>query len=219
MIGYLSGEIIEVNASQILLMIGGVGYVLHVPAHEDYQTLPLKAQKSFFCYTHVREDALEIFGFYTKSEKELFLTLLSVNGVGPKVSLGILSHALRMGVSSFIQAIREGDHQRLTQIQGIGKKTAERIIVELQDTIDKKVSSFTESPSSKRMGYSHEAMLALISLGYKDYEVKSVLEKIAQKVSQKNDIESFTTEQWVREALGALSKHQLSGGRNLSGAL
>ena len=115
-----------------------VGYSVNVPRNSQYELLPNGKVIELFIHTHVREDQLDLYGFATKSEKELFLTLLSVNGIGPKGALSILSGA---DTSQLVQAIIEGDKALLTKLPGVGKKTAERMVLELSDSLRKKMDA------------------------------------------------------------------------------
>lgn len=192
MIGFLRGEILENNDNKLLLLTNGVGYAVSVPQSAEYGGLLPGKNLDLYIYTHVREDALDLFGFSTKLEKDLFLSLLSVNGIGPKVAMGILS---RVESSTLINAILEGDKESLTQIPGIGKKTAERVVLELADPIRKKVEAGILSvaqkthesrSSSSRPTYAGtgvsgvlgDAKAALIGLGYREHEVTGLLNRI-----------------------------------------
>src|SRR4051812_48617089 len=136
MIGYLYGEILENSEGKILIGVGDkansglVGYSVSVPQNSDYSSLTPGQKIAFHIYSHVREDAFDLYGFFSRLEKSLFLILLNVNGIGPKSGLGILSAA---EPSRLIGAILEDDQAFLTHIPGIGKKTAERMVVELRD--------------------------------------------------------------------------------------
>ncbi len=140
MIGYLKGQILEHSDGKMLIGMGDsqgmLGYMISVPQGPAYDVRLPGQIIELFVHTHVREDALDLYGFASKLEKTLFLTLLEVNGIGPKSALGILT---AVNPSSLVQAITLGDQAFLTRIPGIGKKTAERLVVELRDTLKKKV--------------------------------------------------------------------------------
>jgi Holliday junction DNA helicase RuvA subunit len=140
MIGYLSGKILERSDGKILIAMGTpdtgvVGYTVQVPESQGHIGLIAGSSAELFIYTHVREEALDLYGFRTAAEKDLFLTFLSVSGIGPKGALGILSGA---EAGDLVQAILKADKAFLGRIPGIGKKTAERIVLELADKIRKK---------------------------------------------------------------------------------
>lgn len=197
MIGYLQGRILSHSKGNLVLGIGAVdaggiiGYDLSVPQSPTYLELLVGETLSLFVYTHVRENAIDLFGFLSHDERELFLTLMSVNGIGPKAAMGILSHA---EVPMLVRAILAGDKDFLVQIPGIGKKTSERVIVELVDPVRKKVEAgfwrgasdqlFRSGPVGSKKDTDpletvavSEAREALISLGYREYEAAELLKK------------------------------------------
>lgn len=169
MIGSLRGKIIKKNPPQILLEVQGVGYEIETPMSTFYHLTG--DEKEIFLYTHlvVREDAHLLFGFYHERERVLFRHLIKVSGVGPKVALAILSGA---DPDSFIRSILDNDTSSLTRIPGVGKKTAERLVIEMRD----KLSAFGEPnlsvgillPNGEAAGSEiTDAISALVSLGYK----------------------------------------------------
>ena len=202
MIGYLQGEILEHADGKMLVGVGdrssfgAVGYFVSVPQSAAYGAFASGQRIELFIYSHVREDAFDLYGFSSKFEKTLFITLLSVNGIGPKSALGILS-----GVEStqLLDAILQGDQAFLTQVPGIGKKTAERVVVELKDSVRKRVDlglfegigkSRRPSQISQREVHSHtygdkvdsavikDAKDALLSLGYRDQEIHQLFGRV-----------------------------------------
>lgn len=165
---------------------GCVGYSVAVPG--SYSLTPAGGAITLFIYTHVREDALDLYGFATRAEKDLFLALLSVTGIGPKGALGILSGG---APSEIFQAILGRDKDFLTRIPGIGKKTAERVVLELADSLRKKVDAGTlalpagASRKSSASGASafespaiRDATAALVGLGYREADVATLLAKL-----------------------------------------
>lgn len=208
MIGYLQGEILDHSEGKLLLGVGDpnaggrVGYTVSVPQSPPYRGLFPGQKIELFVYTHVREEALDLYGFSTPFEKAVFLTLLTVNGIGPKGALGILTG---MDPAHLLEAILEGDQASLTRAPGIGKKTAERVVVELKDVIQKKFGSSGPSVSSGRSEKSafrshpgiEDAKLALIGLGYREQEVQQVLSKLLDGSQPPLN----RTEDWVRSAL------------------
>ena len=132
MIAHISGKLIQKQPNSVIIDVGGVGYELNVPLSTFYDLGETGANVSLRVHTHVREDALQLFGFRTEAEKKLFLLLNSVSGIGPKLAITVLSG---LSAEDLIQAIRAGNLTRLTAIPGVGKKTAERMLVELKDKV------------------------------------------------------------------------------------
>src|SRR6201984_2239788 len=133
MIGQLRGRLAEKRPNQVLVDVGGVGYVVQVPLSTYAALCDLHAEVTLLIHTHVREDVLALYGFVSSREKHLFEVLISSAGVGPSLALKILSG---MSAEELVPAIRGGDLARLTKIPGVGRKTAERIVVELKDKLD-----------------------------------------------------------------------------------
>ncbi len=160
MIGYLRGIIIERAPGRVVIEVNGVGYEVLMPV-SSFAQLPAGTAElvSLRIYTHVREDALQLFGFFTAQEKQLFEKLISVNGIGPKLGLAILSG---VPADELAQAIRSGDLGRLTAIPGVGKKTAERLVMELRD----KLPAGTEPATAAAIGPDVDVISALMNLGY-----------------------------------------------------
>ncbi|HEY6465200.1 MAG TPA: Holliday junction branch migration protein RuvA, partial [Candidatus Acidoferrales bacterium] len=132
MIGMLRGVLLEKRPNQILVDVGGVGYQVHIPLSTFAGLEPLHREVTLLIHTHLREDALALYGFLTSREKQCFELLISASGVGPSLGLKILSG---MGMDDLVPAIRKGDLAQLVRIPGVGKKTAERIVVELRDKL------------------------------------------------------------------------------------
>jgi Holliday junction DNA helicase RuvA len=165
MIGFLRGLLIQKNPQELLLDVGGVGYRVLVPISTFCRLGDQGALAQLLIHTHVREDQLVLYGFATASELELFEKLISVSGVGPKVALGVLSG---IEVEDLVQAIRANDVARLTRVPGVGKKTSERLILELKDRIASFHAETSEPrpPSPKR----NDLLSALANLGYSSAE-------------------------------------------------
>jgi Holliday junction DNA helicase RuvA len=178
------------------MLVNGVGYSVSVPGSPSYLSVLPGQTTELYIHTHVREDALDLFGFTTRTEKEIFLTLLTVNGVGPKSAMGILT---RVNPDDLIRAVVEGDTDSLTKIPGIGKKTAERVVLELGDKLRKKLEagdfagSKTKltSPSLKggtgalfagiekaKNAVFNDAKEALVGLGYREQDVSALLQRV-----------------------------------------
>ncbi len=165
MIGFLRGLLLHKNPQELILDVGGVGYRVLVPISTFCRLGDQGAQAQLLIHTHVREDQLVLYGFATPAELELFEKLISVSGVGPKVALGVLSG---IEVEDLVQAIRGNDVVRLTRVPGVGKKTAERLILELKDKIAGLHGGTAEpqAPSPKRS----DLLSALANLGYSSAE-------------------------------------------------
>jgi holliday junction DNA helicase RuvA len=163
MIGQLRGRLADKRPNQVLVDVGGVGYVVQIPLSTYAAIGELHTEVTLLIHTHVREDALALYGFLTSREKHFFEMLLSASGVGPSLALKILSG---MNVEELVPAIRGSDLGRLTKIPGVGRKTAERIIVELKDKLDAVVVE-TERPSPPSpAGTEADVISALVNLGY-----------------------------------------------------
>jgi Holliday junction DNA helicase RuvA len=200
MIAHLSGPVFRKTTQSVVIEAGGIGYEVFVPLSTFY-TLPEKDEKvSLHIYTHVREDALLLFGFQTKLEKELFLMLISVSGIGPKLSINILSG---IGPQELLEAIARGDAVRLRAIPGVGKKTAERIALELKERACQLVDHDEMPPlpllEGEEKGLVDDALSALLNLGYSPKAAKLGIEK-ARALTK-----DMTLEGLIREALKVLA--------------
>jgi len=200
MIAYLTGQLFRKTTQSVIIEAGGIGYEVFVPLSTFY-TLPEKDEKvSLHIYNHVREDALLLFGFQTKLEKDLFLMLVSVSGIGPKLSINILSG---IGPQELLGAIASGDTVRLRAIPGVGKKTSERIALELKDRacklLDKEEVALPPALEGEEKGLVDDALSALLNLGYSPKAAKMGIEK-ARLLIQEVNLEGL-----IREALKVLA--------------
>jgi len=163
MIGQLRGRLAEKRPNLVLVDVGGVGYLVQVPLSTYAALGELHTEVTLLIHTHVREDALALFGFVSAREKHFFELLISASGVGPALALKILSG---ISVEELVPAIRGGDLVRLTKIPGVGRKTAERIVVELKDKLEA-VAVETEKPAAASpAGVEADVVSALVNLGY-----------------------------------------------------
>jgi len=197
MIAHLKGLILSQSEDSIILDVGGVGYEIFLSAHTLDKIPSLPSPLSLIIYTVVREDSITLFGFISAREKSLFLRLISVSGIGPKLAMNILS-----GIPSedLIDAIHREDLVRLTAIPGVGKKTAERMIVELKDKLLNLVGAETLSPvRSKKAPMTEDVLSALLNLGYNRGEIEKTFERI--QIHKKKDFEEA-----LRESLQSLAK-------------
>jgi Holliday junction DNA helicase RuvA len=176
MIGQLRGMLMDKRPTQILLDVGGVGYRVHIPLSTFYSLGDLHSEASLLVYTHVREDQLALYGFLTAREKHLFEMLISASGVGPTLALKILSG---MAVEELVPAIRSGDLVQLTRIPGVGRKTAERIVIELRDKLAAldAVAVQPERPAS-RSQLESDVISALLNLGYDRRHIEKALSEV-----------------------------------------
>ena len=194
MIGHLKGRIINKNPPEVLIEVEGIGYEVLCPMSTFYELDNLSEDILLFTHLSIKEDAHTLFGFITKDEKNVFRELIRVNGVGPKVALAILSN---LSVNSLVQCISSEDADLLAKTPGIGKKTALKIIVELQDRLGKLElsGSLVSSKEFKQSSNpnSRQAIEALQSLGFKVKEANKMVSKI--------DDQDLSTEQIIRLAL------------------
>ena len=202
MIARLSGTLADVNFTQCVIDVQGVGYQVFIPM-STFDKLPRENEEvSLFICTQVREDAISLYGFSTMPEKQLFVILISVSGVGPKLALSILSS---MPVESFSSAIINSDLDVIKRISGIGKKTAERLIVELKDKLSKTMPLIATGGevmvSDEKALAMEDAIAALEQLGFKRETVRKALEKIVNTIPG----EEATSENFIRKALQALN--------------
>ena len=197
MIGRLSGALLEKNPPAILVNVQGVGYEVDVPMSTYYGLPDVGEQVELHTHFVVREDAQLLFGFATRRERALFRALLKVNGVGAKVALSILSG---LSADEFFQCVAAKDAVALTRVPGIGKKTAERLLVEMQDKVDALAGGSVQQglPSEPESVARDQASEALLSLGYKAAEVKRLLDKTA--------VDGQSVEDMIRAALRSVSK-------------
>ena len=194
MIGHLKGKIISKSPPEVLLEVQGIGYEVLCPMSTIYELDNLSNDVLLFTHLSIKEDAHTLFGFITKDEKNVFRELIRVNGVGPKVALAILSN---LSVHSLVECISTEDADLLAKTPGIGKKTALKLIVELQDRLSKLnlVGSIANSSEIKQNSNpnSKQAIEALQSLGFKVKEANRMVSKIEDQ--------ELSTEQLIRLAL------------------
>jgi Holliday junction DNA helicase RuvA len=196
LIAYLEGKLIEKNPTHLILDVAGVGYSVNIPVSSYANIGEIGEIIKILTYQHVREDELKLYGFSTKPEKDLFELLISVNGVGPKVALGILSS---ISVEDFQRSVLEEDLDVLTHISGVGKKIAQRLIVELKEKltkIDLRLEKGVEVKERIGVSIEDEAVSALVSLGYNKFDARKAIEK-ANSESE----ESLPIEELIKKAL------------------
>ena len=206
MIAHLSGTLREKQATSVILDVGGVGYEVTIPVTTFFNMEEPGAQVQLRVYTHVREDTLQLFGFRTARERELFTLLISVSGIGPKSGIAMLSG---MSADEIVTAIRTNNLARLTSIPGVGRKTAERLVIELRDKmaglsgpeIDAAIAAgggAAAAPSEDALR--EDTLSALVNLGYQKASAEKAL---AQALGEGGDI---SVELLLRRSLRHLSK-------------
>jgi len=200
-IGRIRGILIEKRPPLLLLDVHGVGYELEAPMTTFYRLPELHQEVSLHTHLIVRDDAHLLFGFATEGERRLFRDLLRVNGVGAKIALAILSG---IEADQFAACVQEGNVAKLTRLPGIGKKTAERLIVEMRDRLAdwvKDVNLAATTPDATRVAAADpiaDAVSALIALGYKPNEASRYVHAVAQ--------DGMSSEAIIREALKAIAR-------------
>lgn len=197
MIGWLTGQIVDKHhPGKLVLDVNGVGYDVETSLNTFFQLESRDPRVGLHIHTVVREDALLLYGFLDKEERGLFRALIKVNGVGPKLAMAVLSS---ITPQEFIQCIQQENAALLTKLPGIGKKTAERLVIEMRDSIKQFGASTTHSAHqpSLTLRNQDEAISALEALGYKPQEASKVVNKIDDGVK--------SCEQLIREALQILS--------------
>ncbi|MEA3328535.1 MAG: Holliday junction branch migration protein RuvA [Candidatus Omnitrophota bacterium] len=198
MINYLEGKLVEKYPTRIVVDVGGVGYNINIPLSTFDRLQTPGSQLRILTYLHVRKDCQQLYGFITGEEKHLFGLLLSISGIGPKLALTILSGG---SVKEIKSAIANKSARILNNIPGVGKKTSERIIVELREKIGDMPELKTEAGDKQTLKQEiifNDAVLALVSLGYKQLAAKQAVKKAASNVKVKEDT---TPEKVIREAL------------------
>ena len=207
MIAHLSGTILSKHATSVVLDVAGVGYEVTIPVSTFYDMEEPGAQLQLRIYTHVREDALQLFGFRTSRERELFTLLISVSGIGPRSAIAMLSG---MSADEIIAAIRTNNYARLTSIPGVGRKTGERLVIELRDkmaalstpALDEQMAATpgaADAPPSED-ALREDAFSALLNLGY---QRASAERAVSQAVTEGGGL---SVELLLRRSLRHLSK-------------
>lgn len=223
MIGLIQGRIVEAQAGVITLAVGSdehfVGYSISVPQTSDYhalwtQTAPVR----FYVYSHIREDAIEFYGFLDSSQKEIFTSLISVAGVGPKAGLAMLSACVQPG--DLVRAIVDGDKKFLVGLPGVGAKKADRLLIELKDQLQKKLEAGLIAITRDQVGSSmrpssaellsaqdhHEVQDALMALGYREAEIRRAIAKVSDVQVAKESVR-LSVADWIKHSLRELGSH------------
>jgi holliday junction DNA helicase RuvA len=201
MIASLTGRLAFKAPTHLVLDVQGVGYEVFIPLSSYYGLPNLSESTSLSVHTHVREDAIQLFGFLTSQEKDAFVLLTSVSGVGPKLALSVLS---ALPVSDLVSALQSEDVEKLTTVPGVGNKSASRLVLELKDKVGKLHSGLLPASDSPRQGQDvtfDDALSALVNLGYRPQDAKEALKKV-----KKLNPESIALKDMIRESLKELAK-------------
>jgi Holliday junction DNA helicase RuvA len=205
MIAHLSGTLLAKHATSVIVDVGGVGYEVTIPVTTFYDLGETNAPVRLQIYTHVREEALQLFGFRTLRERELFTLLISVSGIGPKSAVAMLSG---MSADEIVTAIRQSNYARITSIPGVGRKTAERLVIELRDkmaalsgpALEEQIAAGGPTAAQSEDALREDTLAALLQLGFP----KPAAEKaIAGAMQEGGDL---SVETLLRRSLRQLSK-------------
>jgi holliday junction DNA helicase RuvA len=201
MFALITGKLAHKSATEVIVDVGGIGYQVYIPLSTFYELPEAGDNVSFHIHTHVKEDAIQLYGFRNHEEKSIFQMMIQVSGIGPKLAINVLS-----GITApeLTRAVSGGDLARLVTIPGIGKKTAERMVLELKDKFSKLVKE--DIAGTARAAISDDVLLndalsALENLGYKQPVARKALEKV--RGSQDGDL---SIEELLKQALKYLSK-------------
>lgn len=178
MIARLSGTLVEKHVQRLIIDVSGVGYDVLVPLSTFYAVGEAGARVVLRIHTHVREDALQLFGFVTALEQDLFERLITVSGIGPKLALAVLSG---IETGDLVKAIRQGDIARLTRTPGIGRKTAERLVVELKDRMPQAAAGAEDVPADTSGSLRDDVLSALVNLGYQRHSIEKTVEAVLKR--------------------------------------
>jgi holliday junction DNA helicase RuvA len=179
-IAFLAGTLLQKDVQRLIVNVGGVGYEVHVPLSTLYVVGEPGTPVSVHIHTHVREDALQLFGFASTPELALFERLIGISGIGPKLALGVLS-GIEPG--ELVRAIRHADLGRLTSIPGVGKKTAERIVIELRDRLPPELA--TQTAGGPEDGIRADVLSALANLGYQRAAAEKALDRVLGRAADR----------------------------------
>lgn len=201
MIALICGKIACKGISSIVVDVGGVGYRVFIPLTTFYELPDANEQVTLHIHTSVKQDAINLFGFYTVQERDLFQLMISVSGIGPKIAMNILSG---ISASDLLQAISRGDLGKLIAVPGVGKKMAERLVLELREKVIKKMAA-EQIPVADERNQAGEVikddvLSALVNLGYKSNVAKDAVEKVLRASS-----EDLTLDQLLKKTLKILA--------------
>jgi Holliday junction DNA helicase RuvA len=201
MIAFLTGRLAFKAPTHLTLDVQGVGYEVHIPLSTYYALPNLDEVTALNIHTHLREDAIQLFGFLSHSEKELFLLLTTVSGIGPKLALSVLSS---LPVTELVRAIQAEDVDKLETVPGIGKKSAGRIALELKDKVSKIQPAAAQASVSEASGIEgplEDALSALVNLGYRPQDAKDALRRVTKDMTSPIVLKNL-----IREGLKELAR-------------
>lgn len=201
MIALLTGRLAFKAPTHLALDVQGVGYEVFIPLSTYYSLPNVDEITTLSIHTHVREDAIQLFGFLTRQEKDAFLLLTTVSGIGPKSALGILS---ALPVMDLVSAVQSGDVEKLESVPGIGKKTAGRLVLELKEKVVKLhpgLGHAIETRSGRQEAAADDALSALTNLGYRAQDAKEALKEVLRAKP-----EAATLQELIRESLKQLAR-------------
>ena len=202
MIAFLTGKLLEKQANTVIVDVGGVGYEVTIPLSTFYELGEPGSDVELRIHTHVREDAIQLFGFKTARERDLYLKLISVQGIGAKSGVTMLSG---MSAEEIVAAIRSNDLGRLTAIPGVGRKTAERLVIELRDKVGELAAAAGAGASTSMDqlpadAVFDDALSALVNLGYQKAAAERALKKVVQEGTE------MSVQKLLRRSLQLLAK-------------
>ena len=201
MIAFLTGRLAFKAPTHLTLDVQGVGYDVHIPLSTYYALPNLNEVTALNIHTHLREDAIQLFGFLSQSEKEAFLLLTAVSGIGPKLALGVLSG---LPVTELVHAIQTEDVEKLATVPGIGKKSAGRIALELKDKVGKIQPGPVQASASDVPGLDgsyEDALSALVNLGYRSQDAREALKRVTKAAAS-----PIVLKDLIREGLKELAR-------------
>ena len=201
MIASLTGRLASKTPTHVTLDVQGVGYEVFIPLSTYYALPDLNEVTALTVHTHLREDAIQLFGFLTAMEKEAFILLTSISGIGPKLGLSVLS---ALSVPDLVSAVQAGDVAKLETVPGVGKKSAGRIALELKDKVERlhpASAKAADAPLTPGDQLQEDALSALVNLGYRPAEVKEALKRLVRDGSGPPSLKEI-----IREALKDLAR-------------
>lgn len=201
MIAALTGRLASKAPTHVTIDVQGVGYAVHIPLSTYYALPDLDHVTSLRIHTHLREDAIQLYGFLTSEEKGAFLLLTGVSGIGPKLALGVLS---ALSVTDLVSAVRAGDVEKLETVPGVGKKSAARLALELKDKVERlgpPRPHLADPKAADGRDIIEDAQSALINLGYRTPDVSRVLNRLAGPVGHPSALKDL-----IRQALKELAR-------------
>ncbi|MDD5711524.1 MAG: Holliday junction branch migration protein RuvA [Smithellaceae bacterium] len=201
MIAQINGTLAHKSVSHIVVNNGGIGFRVFVPLTTFYELPEVGDDLQLYIHTHVKEDAINLFGFHTAEERDIFQLMISVNGIGPKLALNILSG---ISAAELVSAVGEGNLGRLTSIPGVGRKIAERVVLELRDKVAKLIPEEASGISVPQLSADEilagDALSALTNLGYKSKVAKEAIDKVIKQAEGPLPLDSL-----LKQSLNILS--------------